>query len=105
MRFDEDEQRLVFEILCKHGSSIAETVFTDSGIQKVYKLPLEDCDAVQAVYTKGDQNRIVSLPKKLIEAINNFHNQLDEVSMIASKDQFKLKSYIDDAKGNSCCVM
>lgn len=90
MRLDEGEQRLVFEILCKHS------------IQKVYKLTLEDCEAVQAVYSKNeDLNKITSLPKKLIESTNNFHAQLDEISMLASKEQFKLKSYIDDAKAAS----
>ncbi len=44
-------------------------------------------------------NRIVSVPKKLIDSFNNFHNQLDEVSLIVTKDSVKVKSYVDDPKG------
>jgi hypothetical protein len=120
LRLDEVEQRLVFELLCKHG------------IKKLYKLAFEECEALQAVYSKDDvPNKLVgkqanpnihsinacthrmtnqshtssflATPKKILDCINNFHTQLDEISLIVAKDSVKIKSYVDDAKGE--CAM
>jgi len=90
IRLNEEEQRLTFEILCKHG------------IQKVYKLTFEECDSIQAIYSKEDSlNKIVSAPKKFIDSINNFHTSLDEISIVVSKESVKIKSYVDDVKAAS----
>eukprot|EP01118_Nematostelium_gracile_P017754 TRINITY_DN768_c0_g2_i1.p1 TRINITY_DN768_c0_g2~~TRINITY_DN768_c0_g2_i1.p1 ORF type:complete len:408 (+),score=104.75 TRINITY_DN768_c0_g2_i1:103-1326(+) len=84
---DENEQRLVFEVLCKHG------------IQKVYKLTFEECETVQAIYSKDEElNKIVCQPKKLIECINNFHNGLEEISIATTANSIIVKSYVDDSK-------
>lgn len=32
-------------------------------------------------------------PKKVLDCINNFHTQLDEISLIVSKDSVRIKSY------------
>src|SRR4051812_17834809 len=74
LRLDEIEQRLSFELLCKHG------------IKKMYKIAFEECDSLQAVYSKDNcLNRIVGFPKKLLDCINNFHNQLEEISLVVQK--------------------
>jgi cell cycle checkpoint control protein RAD9A len=102
IHLDEGEQRLIFEILCKHGKISNSSPYETLGIQKIYKLAVEDCDSLQAVYSKDEHlNRIVSSPKKLIDSINNFHTQLDEISLVATRESIKLKSYIDDTKGIS----
>lgn len=88
MRLDEIEQRLVFELYCKHG------------IRKKFTLTFEECDAVQAVYSKDQINRLVVIPKKLVDSLNNFHTQIEEVSLIVNKDSLKFKSHADDIKSN-----
>lgn len=90
LRLDEIEQRLSFELLCKHG------------IKKMYKIAFEECDSLQAVYSKENcLNRIVGFPKKLLDCINNFHNQLEEISLVVHRDVIKVKSHLDDAKAAS----
>jgi hypothetical protein len=72
------------------------------GIKKVYKLAFEECESLQAVYSKENcLNRIVTFPKKLIDCINNFHTQLDEISLVVAKDSVKVKSHVEDAKSAS----
>jgi patatin-like phospholipase/acyl hydrolase len=63
-------------------------------------LAFEECEALSAVYNKNEMpNRIVAVPKKLSDCISVFHKQLEEISLIVTKDSAKMKSYIDDPKG------
>jgi cell cycle checkpoint control protein RAD9A len=94
IQLDEKEQRLVFELLCKHG------------IKKTYRLTFEECDPVQAVYSREDAlNRIVTAPKKLSDCIANFASSLEEVTLVVSKDSMKVKSHVDDSKSKFFCFL
>lgn len=88
MRLDQIEQKLVFELFCKYG------------VHKKFSFPLEDCDSVQAVYSKNQPNTLVFQPKKLTNCVNNFHSSIEEITLIATKDLLKLKSHVDEAKCN-----
>jgi len=87
MRLDEADSRLVIELQCKMG------------IKKTYRLTFEECEALQAVYSKETcPNKLVSRPRLLIDIVNNFHSNLDEISFVVTEKMFKVKSYIDDEK-------
>eukprot|EP01114_Cavostelium_apophysatum_P005130 TRINITY_DN1579_c0_g2_i1.p1 TRINITY_DN1579_c0_g2~~TRINITY_DN1579_c0_g2_i1.p1 ORF type:complete len:409 (-),score=121.41 TRINITY_DN1579_c0_g2_i1:201-1427(-) len=87
IRLDQDEERLIFELLCKRG------------IKKVYRLSYEDADALQAVYSKDAQpNRMVTIPKKLLDCLNNFHGNLEEVTLSVAQDSVHFKSHVEDSK-------
>ena len=86
LKIDLDESRLIFNILCKHG------------IKKVYKLAFEESQIIQAIYNKNYPSKIVSRPRLLLEAINNFHSILEEVTLTVQRNQVKIKSYIDESR-------
>jgi len=89
LRLDEIEERLIFELICKRG------------IKKLYKLVFEECEALQAIYSKDNlPNKIIVIPRKILDAINNFHTSIEEISLIVMKDTIKWKTYIDDTKGS-----
>jgi len=83
---DGPEARLVFELNCKLG------------IKKIYRLTYEESEALQAVYSHDTPNLLVSRPRMLLDAANNFHNSLDEITLITQKGQVKLKSFMEDAR-------
>ncbi len=68
----------------------------------MYKLAFEECETLQAVYSKDScTNKIATFPKKLLDCFLNFHNQLDEISLLVAKDSVKVKSHVEDAKSAS----
>jgi len=72
---------------------------TITGIKKTYKLTFEECEALQAVYSKDNcPNKLISQPRLLIDIVNNFHSNLDEITFVVTEKMFKVKSYIDDEK-------
>ncbi len=55
---------------------------------------------MQAIYSKeACPNRILAKTKILQDAIQNFHNSVDEITLIPSKSGVKLRSFFDDIKG------
>jgi cell cycle checkpoint control protein RAD9A len=70
------------------------------GIKKIYKLQFEECDPLQAIYSKENCfNKIIAPPKKLMDSLANFHPGLDEISLIVAKDTLKFRSYVEESKG------
>lgn len=87
IRLDEAESRVVIELLC------------NLGIKKTYRLTFEECEALQAVYSKDNcPNKITSRPRLLIDVVQNFHSGLDEISFQITEKMFKVKSFIDEDK-------
>ena len=88
IRLSEEEQRLVFDLLCKRG------------IKKTSKIAFEQSEALQAIYSKENcPIKIAARPKQLVESLPNFHSHLEEISILVSKDGLHLKSHADDTKG------
>ncbi|CAG9791371.1 unnamed protein product [Diatraea saccharalis] len=84
IKLDADACKLIFQLKCKHG------------IVKTHFVTILDCKAMQAVYTKDlVPNRITSPQRILSEAISNFQNSDDQVTIEATTQSFVLRNYVD----------
>ncbi len=81
----ETENALDFVLHCKMG------------VEKKYRLPVEETAAHKAIYNKITPHRIVSRPRTLQDCINNFHSGIEEITLVPLSHQLKLKSFVDDA--------
>lgn len=105
MKFTNDDPKLVFEMNCKMGKSrlafLARTYDRLSGVKKTYKLNVEDCEPLQAVYSHENcPHKIVSRPKLLIDCIQNFAANIDEITLVLTRQWVRVKSFIDDQKSD-----
>jgi cell cycle checkpoint control protein RAD9A len=89
MRITEDtEAKLIFELSSRNG--IKKTT---------YKLNIEDCEPLQAVYSHENcPHRLVSRAKLLVDSIANFTGPIEEISLILTKNYVKIRSYFEDQK-------
>ncbi|XP_050677605.1 cell cycle checkpoint control protein RAD9A isoform X2 [Leptidea sinapis] len=84
IKLDADSCKLIFVVKCKHG------------IVKTHFVSILDCKAMQAVYTKDlVPNRITSPHKILSEAIGNFQNSDDQLTIEAFSNSLIIRNYID----------
>ncbi|RVE50250.1 hypothetical protein evm_005085 [Chilo suppressalis] len=84
MKLDVDASKLIFQLKCKHG------------IVKTHYVTILDCKAMQAVYTKDlVPNRITSPQRILSEALSNFQNSDDQVTIEATTHSLILRNYVD----------
>lgn len=88
-----------------------------TGIVKTHNLGFQECEALQAVYSKDlCPNRIVGnsklehrtalllvtyilAPRVLSDVVSNFPPNLEEVTLIAEPDKARLRSYTEDDSG------
>ncbi|KAK3736296.1 hypothetical protein QZH41_020758, partial [Actinostola sp. cb2023] len=77
--------RLVFVLYCKHG------------ITKTHNLTFQECETLQAVFTKDlCPNFITAQSKLLMDTVCNFPNNQEELSLSVTPDTTVFKNYIDD---------
>jgi hypothetical protein len=71
-----------------------------SGVKKTtYKLNIEDCEPLQAVYShESCPHKIISRAKLLVDSISNFTGPIEEISLILTKNYVKIRSFFDDQK-------
>ncbi|BFZ18821.1 hypothetical protein BsWGS_21859 [Bradybaena similaris] len=82
---DPTEARLVFQMYCRHG------------IIKTHKLAFTECETLQAVFSKDMcPNKLTAVPKLLCDAVLNFQNNQEEITLIIRPDFMALKNYVDD---------
>ncbi|EDV20180.1 uncharacterized protein TRIADDRAFT_61311 [Trichoplax adhaerens] len=82
---DGNENRLKFLLECRFG------------IRKAFDLLLQDCESLEAMFTKDDcPNAIVSLPKIFSNTICNFHASQEEITLVATKENIIIKNYVED---------
>ncbi|PRP79100.1 cell cycle checkpoint control protein RAD9B-like [Planoprotostelium fungivorum] len=85
LRLDLIQERFVFELHCKHG------------VKKLYKLTYEEIQPVSAVYDKDScPNRLVCVPRKLLEAVSNFHSSVEEITLSTGKTHLRFRSHSED---------
>eukprot|EP00117_Sycon_ciliatum_P030720 scpid77246/ scgid0108/ Cell cycle checkpoint control protein RAD9A; DNA repair exonuclease rad9 homolog A; Rad9-like protein len=78
--------KLVFVLHCKHG------------ITKTYNLGFQECESLQAVFSKNLSVNVITAQSKLLqEVVSNFHMSQEEVTMRALASRLAFKNYIDDA--------
>jgi hypothetical protein len=70
------------------------------GVKKTtYKLNIEECEPLQAVYShESCPHKIISRAKLLVDSISNFTGPIEEISLILSKNFVKIRSFFDDQK-------
>lgn len=79
------EARLVFLLYCRHG------------ITKTYNLTFQECETLQAVFSKDMcPNFMTSQAKILNDAVCNFPNNQEEITFLVCPETFKVKNYVDD---------
>lgn len=79
------EARLVFLLFCRHG------------ITKTYNLTFQACETLQAIFSKDlSLNFITAQAKILNDAVYNFPNNQEEVTLVVCPETFKVKNYVDD---------
>jgi len=84
-----EDAKLVFELHCKMG------------VRKTYRLNVEDCEPLQAIYDRAScRNRLVAKAKLLADSIGNFSGTPDEVTLVLQKNHATLRSYVDDQKAD-----
>ncbi|CAK1590427.1 unnamed protein product [Parnassius mnemosyne] len=84
IKLDPEQCKLIFQFKCKHG------------IVKTHFISILDSKAMEAVYTKDlVPNRITSSQRILSEAIGNFQNSDDQVTLEALAQSVLLRNYID----------
>ncbi|KAH9488531.1 cell cycle checkpoint control protein rad9a [Bulinus truncatus] len=84
------DARLVFQMYCRHG------------IIKTHNLAFIECETLQAVYSKElCPNKFTAPPKLLCEAVLNFQNNQEEITLIIRPDYLALKNYVEDETDSS----
>ncbi|XP_020613643.1 cell cycle checkpoint control protein RAD9B-like isoform X4 [Orbicella faveolata] len=79
------EARLVFLLYCRHG------------ITKTYNLTFQECETLQAVFSKDlCPNFMTAQAKILNDAVYNFPNNQEEITLCVCPETFKVKNYVDD---------
>lgn len=79
------EARLVFLFYCRHG------------ITKTYNLTFLECETLQAVFAKDlCPNFMTTQAKILNDAVVNFPNNQEEITLVVSPETLKVKNYVDD---------
>lgn len=81
----ETENALDFVLRCKLG------------MEKKFRLAVEETAAHKAIYNKITPHRIISRPRTLQDCVNNFHAGMEEITMVPLGNQLKLKSFVDDS--------
>ncbi|XP_050353066.1 cell cycle checkpoint control protein RAD9A isoform X2 [Nymphalis io] len=84
IKLDPVSCKLIFQLKCKHG------------IVKTHYVSILDSKAMQAIYTKDlVPNRITSSQRMLTEALSNFQNSDDQITLEVSSQSLLMRNYID----------
>ncbi|XP_052261142.1 cell cycle checkpoint control protein RAD9B-like isoform X8 [Dreissena polymorpha] len=79
------DSRLVFQLYCRHG------------IVKTHNLAFIECETLQAVFAKDMcPNSLTAASKLLCDAVMNFQNTQEEITLIVSPQKIVLKNYVED---------
>jgi cell cycle checkpoint control protein RAD9A len=67
---------------------------------KTHRLTFIECDTLTAVFARDTcQNSVKAHVRLLCDAVNNFQQQQEEVTLVATGDSLTLKNYADDEPG------
>ncbi|XP_068679919.1 cell cycle checkpoint control protein RAD9A-like isoform X2 [Montipora foliosa] len=79
------DARLIFLLFCRHG------------ITKTYNLTFQECETLQAIFSKDMcPNFMTAQAKILNDAVYNFPNNQEEITLVVCPETFKVKNYVDD---------
>ncbi|XP_076303368.1 cell cycle checkpoint control protein Rad9 isoform X2 [Lasioglossum baleicum] len=90
IRLEPDASEILF--ILKYKNSIIKT----------HLLPILDCEILQTAYDKDcATNQFSSQARVLGDAVQNFHQNLIEITLEASSQKLLLRNYVDDTSGLS----
>ncbi|XP_031834307.2 cell cycle checkpoint control protein Rad9 isoform X1 [Nomia melanderi] len=73
-----------------------------NSITKIHLLPILDCEILQTAYDKESaKNQLLSQARVFGDAVQNFHQNLIEITLEVSAQKLLLRNYVDDASGLS----
>eukprot|EP00106_Octopus_bimaculoides_P010445 XP_014777887.1 PREDICTED: cell cycle checkpoint control protein RAD9A-like [Octopus bimaculoides] len=79
------DDRLMFKLHCKHG------------IIKTHNLAFIECEMLQAVFDVDDcENLLIASSRLLCDAVLNFQNNQEEVTLEVSKEKISFKNHVDE---------
>ncbi|XP_045171278.2 cell cycle checkpoint control protein RAD9A-like isoform X2 [Mercenaria mercenaria] len=85
IRLNMKDSRLVFQLHCRHG------------IVKTHNLAFIECETLQAVFSRDMcPNALTASSKLLCDAVMNFQNSQEEVTLIVNPQKIVLKNYVED---------
>lgn len=85
IKMDLEKATLTFLLYCRHG------------ITKTYNLSYQDCESLQAVFTKDlCPNVITAQPRIFSEVVMNFQNTQEEITLTVCPQHMKVTNYVDD---------
>jgi hypothetical protein len=90
MIVDLNENKLIFDIEGKLG-------------RRIYKLFLEDYDAIQPTFPRAQQNVLTFKPNLLLSLLENFAKNVEEVTLTIRSDLVRISSFIDETRCESAC--
>ena len=80
-----DDEQLTFLLYCRHG------------ITKTYNLAYQDCESLQAVFTRDLSPNMINIqPRILGEVAMNFHNIQEEISLAVCPQNMTVTNYIEE---------
>lgn len=83
-KLSDNGDQLIFTLNCKHA------------VVKTYQMNYEECEAVQAIYTKDlSPNKLTAPTKLFLEVISNFPTSVDEITLSVSPCKVVISSYTD----------
>ncbi|CAL7947165.1 unnamed protein product [Xylocopa violacea] len=86
-------------------SDAAEILFIlkyKNSINKTYLIPILDCEIIQTAYNKDCALvKLSSQARVLADALQNFHQNLIEITLEVSVQKLLLRNYVDDTSGLS----
>lgn len=85
IKIDEDLEQLTFLLYCRHG------------ITKTYNLSYQDCESLQAIFTKDLTPNVINVqPSILNDVVVNFQNAHEEISFAVCPQNLVVTNYVDD---------
>ncbi|XP_076232408.1 cell cycle checkpoint control protein Rad9 isoform X2 [Calliopsis andreniformis] len=89
-------------------SNAAEILFIlkyKNSITKTHLLPILECEVLQIQYDKdGLSNQLSSQSRVLGDALQNFQQNLIEITLEVSSQKLLLRNYVDDTSGKVCQI-
>ncbi|ESO13046.1 hypothetical protein HELRODRAFT_62760, partial [Helobdella robusta] len=83
-----DEDRLMFQLQCRHG------------LVKTYNLTYFECENLQALFNTNDnQNSICTQSKLFAEVVSNFQPSVDELNITMLIDRVLIRNHVEDING------
>ncbi|KAK0179681.1 hypothetical protein PV327_005412 [Microctonus hyperodae] len=72
-----------------------------NSVIKTFLLPILNCEALQAAYNKdGAPNQLIVQPKVLADALQNFQQNLVEMTLDVSEEKILIRNYVNETSGS-----